>query len=75
MSNTSERLAVVMAARRKWGDIRIALVELNGIWTLRALTGRWELDVSVNPPFAREKTIIYWQGSSFKEARAEVGLK
>ena len=72
VDSQSERLAVVMAARRKWNDRFIALTELNGVFQLKSLTGKWELDTSVNPPFARDKSIVYWTGSSFEEAKKAV---
>jgi len=63
---------VVRAARLKWNDRRIALVELNGVWTLKALTGIWSLDKTVSPPFAREASVVFWQGRSLEEAEQAV---
>lgn len=69
------RLAVVMAARLKWKVRGVALEELRGVFTLKGLTGKWTLDASVSPPFAREASIIYWTGSSLEDAEKEVGLR
>lgn len=69
------RRAVWVAAREKWKDRRIALVELHGVWTIKALTGKWTLDTTVNPPFAREASVVYWEGKSLEEAEELLGLK
>jgi len=80
-SKLSRHLAIVMAARQKWGDKRIALeFDLpDGNYTLKSLTGKWTLDTSVSPPFAREKSVIYWQGRNLKDPllalEIVVGLK
>jgi len=66
------RLEVVRAARLKWKDRRIALEELHGVWTLKGLTGIWSLDTTVDPPFAREASVVYWQGRSLEEAEQAV---
>lgn len=66
------RLEVVLAARKKFNDRRIALEEINGVFTLKALTGIWNLDTSTNPHTARETSKIYWQGASLKEAETAV---
>jgi hypothetical protein len=65
------------AAVAKWKDRRIAVCWGlgDGLWTIKALTGRWTLDTSVSPPFAREASVVYWVGKSLEEAEREVGLR
>jgi hypothetical protein len=75
LTDRERRLAVVMAARKKYGVGGMALEELRGVFTLKRLTGKWTLDTTVTPPFAREKSDIYWTGSSLEEAEKEVGLR
>lgn len=68
----AQRLRVVVWAREKFADRRIALVELDGTFTLRSYTGDWTLDRTQSPPFAREKTTVYWTGKSLDEAEQAV---
>lgn len=66
------KLKVMKAARVKWKDRRIAFEHLNGVWTLKALTGVWHLDTTVTPNFARENSVVYWTGRSLEEAEQVV---
>ena len=68
------RREVLKAARLKWSFRGIALDEVQGVWTLKGLTGKWTLDTSVTPSFARETSIVYWTGASLEAAEKEVGL-
>lgn len=74
------RLAIVMAARVKWKDQRIALVELHGQFTLRALTGVYDKEVRGDGSFVfRERhhdvggiNRLYWTGLGLDEAEKMV---
>ena len=73
-----ERRHVVMqAARAKWEDKRIAFVENPpGHFALKALTGIVASETIVNGVIVvREKSVIYWTGSSVEEAERVVGLR
>ncbi len=59
-------LKLVHAARTRYADRTIGLEYLGGVWRLRSFTGRWTLDETTTPPYARETTAVYLAAPTFK---------
>ncbi len=70
----ARRLAIMGAARLKFRDQRIALTEVQGIFRLQALTGRWTKFESDDGKtiVATEQSKPYWSGASLTEAEQAV---
>ncbi len=66
------RRAIVEAACKKWKDRRIALIELQGVVTLRPLTGHWTRISGVHDQLMELDSQAYWQGSTLDEAEKAV---
>ena len=64
----TRRVAIVLKARAKFNDLRLALVELNGVFTIKPLSGRWQRKITYP-----EKGPVVWTALESEKAILSAG--
>jgi hypothetical protein len=75
--DADRRHAVMQAARSKWGNPRLALVEhVDGTWDIReyAIGTGVVVESSADHWVVRETSKVLWAGASLQDAAKAVGL-